>query len=130
MDVRLVVVEEPYAPEGLPKKPDVTADHFFALDLRAGRVVSVESFPEARKPSHKITVDFGSAVGERTTSAQTTHYPEEELVGRVVVAAINLGSKKIAGFRSEFLILGALDPDGRVRLLRCEDGTLPGSPIA
>ncbi|MGH2694997.1 MAG: tRNA-binding protein [Actinomycetota bacterium] len=114
----------------LPKKPDVTPEQFFALDLRAGRVVSVERFPEARKPSYKITVDFGSAVGERTTSAQTTHYSENELLGRMVVAAINLGTKKIAGFRSEFLILGALDPDGRVRLLRCEEGTLPGAPIA
>jgi tRNA-binding protein len=127
MNVRLVVVD---ASEDLPKKPDVAPEQFFALDLRAGRVVSVESFPEARKPSHKITVDFGSAVGQRTTSAQTTHYSEEELVGRMVVAAINLGTKKIAGFKSEFLILGAIDPHGRVRLLRCEDGTLPGSPIA
>jgi tRNA-binding protein len=118
------------APEGLPRKPDVAPEQFFALDIRAGRVVSVDAFPEARKPSYKITVDFGSAVGELTTSAQTTHYSEKDLVGRMVVAAINLGTKKIAGFKSEFLILGAIDRDGRVRLLQCEDGTLPGSPIA
>jgi tRNA-binding protein len=120
----------PYAPEKLPKKPDITIDDFFHLDLRTGRVVSVDDFPEARKPSYKIAVDFGPTVGTLTTSAQVTTYPKEDLVGRMVVGAINLGTKRIAGFKSEFLILGALDPDGRVRLLQLEEEVGPGAPVA
>lgn len=120
----------PYALEKLPKKPDITADAFFSVDLRAGRVTDVHPFPEARKPSYKITVDFGPVVGTLTTSAQVTQYSPAELTGRMVAAAINLGRRKIAGFRSEFLILGALDPDGTVRLLELPDGVAPGAPIA
>jgi tRNA-binding protein len=120
----------PYDPSRLARKDDVGAEGFFALDLRVGRVTAVEPFPEARKPSWKLTVDFGSVVGELRTSAQVTNYAEDELLGRLVVGAINLGSRRIAGFRSEFLVLGALDPDGTVRLLQLEDGVTPGAPIA
>jgi len=120
----------PYALDRLPKKDDVGADAFFALDLRAGRVLEVEPFPEARKPAWKLTVDFGPLVGTLRTSAQITTYDAEELTGRLVVGAINLGRKRIAGFTSEFLVLGALDPDGTVRLLQLEDGVEPGAPIA
>jgi tRNA-binding protein len=120
----------PYALEKLPKKEDVGIDAFFALDLRAGRVVEVADFPEARKPSLKITVDFGPLVGTLSSSAQITDYSKDDLMNRMVVAAINLGSKRIAGFRSEFLVLGALDPDGTVRLLGVEPGVEPGAPIA
>ena len=120
----------PYALEKLPKKEDIGIDAFFALDLRAGRVVEVADFPEARKPSLKITVDFGPLVGTLSSSAQIANYSKDDLVGRMVVAAINLGSKRIAGFKSEFLVLGALDPDGTVRLLEVEPGVEPGAPIA
>jgi tRNA-binding protein len=120
----------PYAPEKLDRKPDVGADGFFALDLRTGRVVDVEPFPEARKPAWKLTVDFGPVVGTLRTSAQVTNYPADELRGRVVVGAVNLGRKRIAGFTSEFLVLGALDPDGTVRLLELPDGVGPGAPVA
>lgn len=120
----------PYAPEKLPRKPDVGPEAFFALDLRAGRVVEVRDFPEARKPSYRLTVDFGPAVGRLRTSAQITNYSKQELMGRMVVGAINLGPKRIAGFVSEFLVLGALDPDGAVRLLKLEEGVLPGAPVA
>ncbi|MGH2807039.1 MAG: tRNA-binding protein [Actinomycetota bacterium] len=120
----------PYAPEKLPKKQDITIDDFFNVDLRTGRVVSVDDFPEARKPSYKIVVDFGPTVGTLATSAQVTTYGKDELVGRMIVGAINLGTKRIAGFKSEFLILGALDPDGRVRLLQLEDEVEPGAPVA
>jgi tRNA-binding protein len=120
----------PYDPSRLARKDDVGAEGFFALDLRVGRVTAVEPFPEARKPSWKLTVDFGPVVGELRTSAQVTNYAEDELLGRLVVGAINLGSRRIAGFRSEFLVLGALDPDGTVRLLQLEDGVTPGAPIA
>jgi tRNA-binding protein len=120
----------PYEPSRLARKDDVGAEGFFALDLRVGRVTAVEPFPEARKPSWKLTVDFGPVVGELRTSAQVTNYSPEELLGRLVAGAINLGTRRIAGFRSEFLVLGALDPDGTVRLLRLEDGVEPGAPIA
>lgn len=120
----------PYALEKLPRKEDVGAEGFFALDLRAGRVTAVEDFPEARNPSWKVTVDFGPIVGELHTAAKITNYTRAELEGRMVVGAINLGPRRIAGFRSEFLILGALDPDGTVRLLAVEQGVAPGAPIA
>ena len=120
----------PYATDKLPRKEAIGIDDFFSVDLRAGRVVTVEPFPEARKPSLKVTVDFGPLVGTLSTSAQITNYSPEELEGRMVVGAINLGEKRIAGFKSQFLILGALDPDGTVRLLGVEDGVQPGAPIA
>ena len=120
----------PYAPASLPRKDDVGADAFFALDLRVGRVVDVQPFPEARKPAWKVTADFGPVVGELRTSAQITSYGVDDLLGRLVVGALNLGPKRIAGFTSEFLILGSLDPDGTVRLLQLEDGVAPGAPVA
>ena len=115
----------------LPRKRDVDGPDFFAFDMRAGVVVSVEPFPEARKPAWKIEVDFGPVVGRRCRSrprSRTT--PPSELLGRTVVGAINLGERRIAGFRSQFLILGALDADGTVRLLELPDGVEPGSPVA
>lgn len=120
----------PYRPEALPRKEDVGASTFFSLDLRVGRVTAVDAFPDARRPAWKLTVDFGPAVGTLRTSAQITNYTAEELTGRLVVGAINLGGKRIAGFTSEFLVLGSLDPDGTVRLLKVEDGVAPGAPIA
>lgn len=120
----------PYAPERLEAKPEVGAAGFFAVDMRAGVVTDVEPFPEARKPAWKLTVDFGPVIGVRRTSAQITNYGREELLGRTVVGALNLGAKRIAGFTSEFLVLGALDPDGTVRLLELPDGVAPGAPIA
>lgn len=120
----------PYSLEKLPRKEAIGIEDFFAVDLRAGRVVDVEPFPEARKPSLKVTVDFGPLVGELRTSAQITNYTHDELKGRMVVGAINLGEKRIAGFKSQFLILGALDADGTVRLLQVEEGVEPGAPIA
>ena len=112
------------------RKADVGADEFFRLDLRAGRVVEVEDFPEARVPAWKLTVDFGPSVGKLRTSAQVTNYKREELIGRMVVGAINLGPKRVAGFESEFLVLGAITSTGTVRLLRVEEGVVPGSTIA
>jgi tRNA-binding protein len=120
----------PYAPAQLDRKDEVGAEGFFALDLRVGRVVDVEPFPEARKPAWKLTVDFGPVVGQLRTSAQITNYTADELLDRLVVGAINLGTKRIAGFTSEFLVLGALDPDGTVRLLKLEHDVQPGAPVA
>lgn len=118
-------------PEHPPaRKPQVTADDFAALDLRVGRVVEVEDFPEARRPAWKLTVDFGPTVGSLTTSAQITTYAAEELIGRQVIGAINLGVRRIAGFASQFLVLGAIDAEGRVHLLAPDAELPPGSPVA
>jgi tRNA-binding protein len=127
---RIDADERPYGPEKLERKPDVGFEGFAALDLRAGVVTAVEPFPEARKPAWRIEVDFGPVVGHLRSSAQITNYPSEVLLGRTVVGAINLGRKRIAGFTSEFLVLGALEPDGTVRLLELPIGVAPGAPIA
>jgi tRNA-binding protein len=121
---------EPYAPATLPAKPDIGIEGFDGLDLRIGRVIDVEPFPEARDPAWKLTVDFGPVLGERRTSAKVTNYSAEELVGRTVVAAVNLGRKRIAGFVSEFLVLGGLEADGTVRLLKVDGELPPGAPVA
>ncbi len=104
------------------RKPDVGSGTFDALDLRVGRVLDVELFPEACRPSWKLTVDFGPAVGVLRTSARVTNYHEEELRGRLVVGAVNLGPRRIAGFRSEFLLLGGFRPDGPSRRGRRRTG--------
>lgn len=120
----------PYAPEHVDRKDQIDAGGFFAVDLRAGRVTAVEPFPEARKPAWKLTVDFGPVYGELRTSAQITNYDADELVGRTVVGALNLGSRRIAGFESQFLVLGALEADGTVKLLNVDGDVAPGSVVA
>ena len=120
----------PWDVAGLERKDDIEAERFFAVDMRVGTITAVEAFPEARKPAWKLTVDFGPVVGVLRTSTQVTSYGEDELVGRKVVAAINLGPRRIAGFKSEFLVLGSMDPDGRVRLLQVEPEAADGSAIA
>lgn len=114
-----------------PRLQDIDPAGFFALDMRVGRVVDVDDFPEARKPAWKVTVDFGPDAGTLRTSAQITNYTREELIGRLVVGAVNLGPKRIAGFTSEFLVLGAIDPgDGTVHLLEVPAEVEPGWRIA
>ena len=112
------------------RSPRSGAEGFFALDLRVGRVLAVEPFPEARHPAWKLTVDFGPHVGTLRTCAKITNYPAEDLLGRQVVGAVNLGRKRIAGFASEFLVLGGLEPDGTVRLLEVDGDLAPGSVVA
>jgi tRNA-binding protein len=112
------------------RKVNIDAATFFDLDLRIGRVVDVDDFPEARKPAWKLTVDFGQSVGQLRTSAQIKTYSKEELLDRLVVGAINLGPKRIAGFTSEFLVLGGIDDGGIVRLLNVDEGAEPGDPVA
>jgi tRNA-binding protein len=96
----------------------LSSDAFAALDLRAGRVVRCEAFPEARKPAYKLWIDFGP-LGRKTSSAQLTDlYRPEDLTGRLVIAAVNLGTRRIADFASEVLVLGLPDAEGRVVLLQ------------
>lgn len=113
-----------------PVKSTVGPEGFRALDLRIGRVVAAEEFPEARTPAYRLTVDFGPTVGELRTSAQVTNYERSELVGRLVVGAVNLGTKRIAGFESQFLVLGGIAPDGAVHLLDVDGDLPPGSVVA
>ena len=97
--------------------PDITWQHFEAVEMRAGTVVAVEDFPEARKPAYKITVDFGPEVGIRRTSAQvTTVYQKNELLGRQVMGVLNFPPKQIGPMRSEFLLAGFYREDGAVVL--------------
>jgi tRNA-binding protein len=97
--------------------PDITWQHFEAVEMRAGTVVSVEDFPEARKPAYKIAVDFGEGIGVRRTSAQVTAiYSKEELVGRQVMGVLNFPPKQIGPVRSEFLLAGFYREDGAVVL--------------
>ncbi len=99
--------------------------------MRVGTVLTAATFPEARKPAYKLTIDFGPELGVKRSSAQlTTHYTPEQLVGRQVVAAVNLGTRRIAGFDSEVLVLGAMPTATEVVLLlpdqRVENGTRIG----
>jgi tRNA-binding protein len=106
-------------------------DDFFALDLRVGTVLRAEPFPEARKPSIRLEIDFGAELGILRSSAQlTVRYTPEALVGRQVIAVMNIGARRIAGFTSEVLVLGAMpDPSDVVLLAPAEpvaDGTRIG----
>lgn len=107
------------------------AEGFFATDIRVGTVVETHPFPEARKPSIKLAIDFGPEFGIKWSSAQiTTYYAPETLVGRQVIAAMNLGTKRIAGFTSEVLVLGAMETPTKVILLAPERPAPNGARIA
>jgi tRNA-binding protein len=94
-----------------------TFEEFLEIDIRVGRVVRVEDFPEARRPAWKLQVDFGPELGEKRSSAQIRNYSREELEDRLVVAVVNFPPRRIGPFESEILVLGASDAEGRVILL-------------
>jgi tRNA-binding protein len=102
---------------------------FEAVDMRVGRVVSVDEFPQARKPAWKLTIDFGPELGIKRSSAQITHYSREELQDTLVVGVVNFPPRQIGPFFSEVLVLGALDDERGVVLLRPDRGAEPGSRI-
>lgn len=115
----------PFQPVGSASWAD-----FERLDLRVGRIVAAEAFPEARQPAYRLTIDLGPG-GLRRSSAQLpgTYADPALLVGRLVVVVANFAPKRIAGFSSEVLVLGALPDDGRIPLLTVDPGAAPGDPV-
>jgi tRNA-binding protein len=104
---------------------------FASIDMRVGTVLTAEPFPEARKPAYKLTIDFGPEIGVKRSSAQLTmHYQPAELVGRQVIAAVNLGTRRIATFDSEVLVLGAMPGASEVILLGVDRAVANGTRIA
>jgi tRNA-binding protein len=103
---------------------------FSSIDMRVGTVLTAEPFPEARKPAIKLTIDFGPELGVKRSSAQLTmHYDPERLIGRQVVAAVNLGTRRIATFESEVLVLGAMPMPTEVVLLALDQQVPNGTRI-
>jgi tRNA-binding protein len=109
--------------------PEITFDDFLAVDMRVGRIVAVEDFPEARRPAWKLRIDFGPEIGEKRSSAQITNYTREQLEGRLVVGVVNFPFRQIGPVRSEVLVLGAVSDDHPVLLLEPDGGSVPGDRI-
>ncbi|HEY8199233.1 MAG TPA: tRNA-binding protein [Candidatus Limnocylindrales bacterium] len=126
-------MSEPFDRSGRPPfRPAGSADlaDWQRLDLRVGRIIAAEAFPEARKPAYRLTIDLGPG-GTRRSSAQLppTYPVPERLIGRLVICVVNIAPRRIAGFDSEILVLGALPADGRIPLLAVDEGAEPGDPI-
>jgi len=102
---------------------------FRRVDIRVGRIVAVEDFPEARKPAWKLTIDFGEELGTKRSSAQITNYTREELEGRRIVGVVNFPPRQIGPVRSEVLVIGASDSEGRVILLAPDSDVPLGARI-
>ncbi len=107
-----------------------TIEDFTKIDMRVGRVVRVDEFPEARNPAWKLEIDFGPELGTKRSSAQIAHYTREALQGRLVVGVVNFPPRRIAGFESEVLVLGALDNEKGVVLLRPDEDVALGAQIS
>jgi tRNA-binding protein len=106
-----------------------TFEEFQRIDMRVGRILSVEEFPEARNPAWKLEIDFGPEVGVKRSSAQITHYTREELLERLVIGVVNFPPRRIATFESEVLVLGALDDSKGVVLLQPDQECSVGDKI-
>ncbi len=103
----------------------IAYDDFLKVDIRSGTIVKADLFPKARKPAYKVWVDFGEIIGVKQTSAQITdYYTPELLVGRSVIGCINLGERNIAGFISQFLLLGFSSELDKIKLVTV-DGVVP-----
>lgn len=109
---------------------EITFDDFLRVDMRVGRIVDVEEFPEARNPAWKLRVDFGEELGVKRSSAQITNYTRDELLDRLVVGVVNFPPRQIGPVRSEVLVLGAVADDHPVLLLEPDEGSQPGDRIA
>lgn len=99
----------------------ITYEEFERVNLRSGTIIKVEEFPRAKKPAFKVWADFGSEIGLLQTSAQVTvHYTKDNLIGRQIVGCVNLGEKNIAGFTSQFLLVGFADESGAICLITAD----------
>jgi len=100
---------------------EISWSDFEKVDLRVGTILTVADFPKARKPAYQLTIDFGSTIGVKQSSAQiTVHYSKDELIGRQVVAVVNFPKKQIANFYSECLVTGFADEDGNIIITTVE----------
>ena len=111
-----------------PSEP-IGWDDFAKVDMRVGRIVEVEDFPQARRPAWKLRVDFGEEIGERRSSAQIRNYPREALDGRLVIGVVNFPPKQIGPVRSECLVMGTYAADGTVLLIAPEPHAQPGDRV-
>lgn len=110
--------------------PPITWDDFAKVDIRVGRIVAVEDFPQARKPAYRLRIDFG-ALGSKSSSAQITkHYSKADLLGKLVLAVVNFPPRQIATFSSEVLTLGVVVGEGDIVLVHPERDVPVGSAIA
>lgn len=106
-----------------------TFDDFQKLDIRVGKIVAVDDFPEAKKPAYKLTIDFGEEIGQKKSSAQLTkHYSKDDLAGKLVLGVVNFPPRNIGPFESETLTLGVPDSDGECVLIAPtnDDATIGG----
>ncbi len=108
----------------------ITIDDFQKVDMRVGRIVEVEDFPKARKPSYKLRIDFGPLGLRRSSAGLRPFYTKEELLGRLIVAVVNFPPRRVADFDSEVLVLGATEQDGRIVLLQPDEDAELGSYIS
>ncbi len=107
-----------------------TADEFAAIDIRIGTILRAEPFPEARKPAFKLLIDFGPDLGLKRSSAQVTvHYAPQQLEGRQVAAVVNIGERRVAGFASQVLVLGALPQPHEIVLLAVDHPVANGTRV-
>ena len=104
--------------------------NFMELDIRVGKIISAEEFPEINKPSYLLNIDFGEDIGIKKTSAQITNYSLESLVNRKCIGIINLGEKQIGSIMSQCLILGSIDKEGRVTLVHPSQDSENGLSVA
>ena len=112
-------------------KEEITYNDFDRIDIRIGTILSINKNEKARKPSLVLEVDFGEEIGVRKSSAQITHYyNQENLIGKQVIGVCNFPEKNIAGIKSQVLILGAIEEDGKVVLLNPSQKTKNGLKIA
>jgi tRNA-binding protein len=112
------------------KTMSISYEDFERVDLRSGKIIKAEAFQKAKKPAYKVWVDFGPQIGVKQTSAQITHhYTLESLIGKSVIGCVNLGQKNIAGFISEFLLVGFPDEQGQTCLATVDQHVPTGQKL-